>query len=362
MNLKIVILAGDGIGPEVCAAGVRVLEKVCAKYGHDLTLSEQLIGGAGIDLAGSSLPDAALVDCLSADAVLLGAVGGPKWDDPDAADRPEKGLLKIRKEMGLFANLRPVKLHPDLTAASPLKAEKLVGVDLLVVRELTGGLYFGEGKRWIDQDGQEHAYNKMSYSQSEIRRIVDMAFKAAQGRSKRLASIDKANVLDVMRLWRKTVVEVAEDYPDVTVEHVLVDAATMYLLSRPASFDVMVASNMFGDIITDEASMLSGSMGNLPSAALGETLNRYGNPRGMYEPIHGSAPDIAGQGIANPIGTILSLAMMLRHSFGLEDEAVAIESAVDQALSAGHRTGDLARGGEQTLTTAQMANVIMEMI
>ncbi|HFC12521.1 MAG TPA: 3-isopropylmalate dehydrogenase, partial [Anaerolineae bacterium] len=216
--------------------------------------------------------------------------------------------------------------------------------------------------RWIDQDGQEHAYNKMSYSQSEIRRIVDMAFKAAQGRSKRLASIDKANVLDVMRLWRKTVVEVAEDYPDVTVEHVLVDAATMYLLSRPASFDVMVASNMFGDIITDEASMLSGSMGNLPSAALGETLNRYGNPRGMYEPIHGSAPDIAGQGIANPIGTILSLAMMLRHSFGLEDEAVAIESAVDQALSAGHRTGDLARGGEQTLTTAQMANVIMEMI
>lgn len=362
MNINIVTLPGDGIGPEVCAAAVRVLEKVAEKFGHELTTSEQLMGGIAIDEAGSSLPDETLAACQQSDAVLLGAVGGPKWDDPDAADRPEKGLLKIRKEMGLFANLRPVKLHPDLTDASPLKAEKLEGVDMLVMRELTGGLYFGKSERWTDDDGETHAYNTMTYSRSEIARIVDLAFKAAQGRRKKVTSVDKANVLDVMRLWRKTVVEIAEDYPDVEYEHVLVDAATMHLLTRPASFDVLVAGNMFGDIITDEASMLPGSMGNLPSASIGEALNRYGHPRGLYEPIHGSAPDIAGQGIANPIGTILSTAMMLRHSLGLESEAAAIEAAVDQALSAGNRTGDLAKPDEPKLNTDEMTAAIVSFL
>ncbi len=360
MKINIVVLPGDGIGPEVTAAAVQVLQLVADKFGHQLELTTRQIGGIAIDEAGSSLPDDTLAAAVAADAVMLGAVGGPKWDDPDAADRPEKGLLKIRKEMGLYANLRPVKLHPDLIDASPLRPEKLAGVDMLVMRELTGGLYFGESKRWQDDDGQEHAYNTMVYSENEIRRILDLAFKAAQGRRGKVTSIDKANVLDVMRLWRKTAVEVAEDYPDVELEHVLVDAATMHLLSRPASFDVLVAGNMFGDIITDEASMLPGSMGNLPSASLGEALNRHGHPRGLYEPIHGSAPDIAGQGIANPIGTILSTAMMLRHSFGLESEAAAIEAAVDGALSAGNRTADLAKPDEVALSTAQMCEAILE--
>ena len=362
MELNIVVLPGDGIGPEVAAAGVQILQAVADKFGHQLNTEEHLMGGIAIDEAGSSLPDETLAACHASDAVLLGAVGGPKWDNPDATDRPEKGLLKIRKEMGLFANLRPVKLHPDLTDASPLKAEKLVGVDMLVIRELTGGIYFGEGKRWTDENGQEHAYNTMSYSENEIRRIVDLAFKAARGRRGKVSSIDKANVLDAMRLWRKTAVEVAEDYPDVELEHVLVDAATMHLLNRPASFDVMVAGNMFGDIISDEASMLPGSMGNLPSASLGEALNRYELPRGMFEPIHGSAPDIAGQGVANPIGTILSTAMLLRYSFGLEEEAAAIEAAVDQALSAGNRTGDLANEGDASLSTAEMCEAIVAYI
>ena len=361
MEAKIVVLAGDGIGPEVAGAAVRVLEAVAAKFGHSFTFDAQLMGGIAIDEAGSSLPDATVAACLESDAILLGAVGGPKWDDPDAVDRPEKGLLKIRKTLGLFANLRPVQIHPDLAEASPLKANRLEGVDLLVIRELTGGLYFGEGGRWVE-DGEEYGKNTMFYSASEIRRIVDLAFKAAMGRRKRLASIDKANVLDVMRLWRKTVMEVAEDYPEVEVDHVLVDAATMHLINRPASFDVMVAGNMFGDIITDEASMLPGSMGNLPSASLGEDLNRHGHPRGLYEPIHGSAPDIAGQGIANPIGTILSSAMLLRHSLGLEEEAAAIEQAVDQAISAGHRTGDLQGGNGKVLNTAEMTEAILSFI
>lgn len=362
MQAKIVILPGDGIGPEVTAAAIQVLEAVAEKFGHSFEFDEQLIGGIGIDEAGSSLPDATLEAAKSADAILLGAVGGYKWDDPDATDRPEKGLLKIRKELGLFANLRPVKIHPDLASASPLKAEKLEGVDLLVIRELTGGLYFGKSDRWTDENGEEHAYNTMQYSASEIRRIVDLAFKAAQGRRGKLSSIDKANVLDVMRVWRKVVTESAEDYPDVEVEHVLVDAATMHLLNRPASFDVMVAGNMFGDIITDEASMLPGSMGNLPSASLGSDNNRLGHPRGLYEPIHGSAPDIAGQGIANPIGTIMSAAMLLRHSFGLEAEASAVEAAVDATLSAGHRTGDLARGDEVALNTQQMTEKVLSFL
>lgn len=358
MQAKIIILPGDGIGPEVTEAALAVLARVAVQFGHEFATEEHLIGGCAIDATGTALPDATLAAALEADAVLLGAVGGPKWDDPTAAVRPEQGLLKIRKALGLFANLRPVRLHPDLLNASPLKPEKLVGVDLLVIRELTGGLYFGPSG-WDRDSADPTAYNTMLYSASEIRRVADLAFKAARGRRGKVTSIDKANVLDVMRLWRKTVAEVAEDYPDVELEHVLVDAATMHLLSRPASFDVMVAGNMFGDIITDEASMLAGSMGNLPSASLGEARNRHGHPRGLYEPIHGSAPDIAGRGIANPIGTILSLAMLLRHSLGLEAEAAAVEAAVDAALSAGSRTGDLARGNEPALNTAAMTAAII---
>ena len=358
MKANIVVLPGDGIGPEVTAAAVAVLNKVAEKFGHEFELDEQLMGGCAIDATGSSLPDETLAAAMAADAVLLGAIGGPKWDDPDAADRPEKGLLKIRKKMQLFANLRPVKLHPDLTDASPLKADRLEGVDILVIRELTGGLYFGEGGRWTDEDGEEWGKNTMIYGQSEIRRILDVAFKAAKGRKGKLTSIDKANVLDVMRLWRKTAVEMSQDYPEIELEHVLVDAATMHLINRPASFDVMVAGNMFGDIITDEASMLPGSMGNLPSASIGADMNQFGLPRGMYEPIHGSAPDIAGQGIANPIGTINSVAMLLRHSLGLEDEAAAIEKAVFDTISQGHRTGDIA-GGMPSINTKEMTEKIL---
>lgn len=354
MEAKIVLLPGDGIGVEVVAAAHAVLETIGRIEGHTFETTQHLIGGCAIDAHGVALPDATRDACLSADAVLLGAVGGPKWDDPNASVRPEQGLLAIRKAMGLYANLRPVKLHPDLIDASPLRPERLAGVDLLVIRELTGGLYFGEGGRWTE-NGEEYGKNTMLYSASEIRRIAVLAFEAAQGRRGRVASIDKANVLDVMRLWRHVVTEVAADYPDVTLEHVLVDAATMHLLSRPASFDVMVAGNMFGDIITDEASMLAGSMGNLPSASLGSRLNQLGKPQGLYEPIHGSAPDIAGRGIANPIGTILSLALLLRYSLGLDTVANAVERAVDAALSAGYRTADLLNADASPNTSAPLS-------
>ncbi len=360
MKAKIVILPGDGIGTEVVEGATAVLHTIAQKFGHTFETEEQLIGGCAIDAEGTALPEATVTACQSADAVLLGAVGGTKWDDPNAKVRPEQGLLGIRKAMGLFANLRPVKLYPALADASPLRRDKLDGVDILVVRELTGGIYFGERERWTDENGEEWGKDTMLYSASEVRRIADIAFKAAQGRRGKVASIDKANVLDSSRLWRKTVVALAEEYPDVELEHVLVDAATMHLLSRPSSFDVMVAGNMFGDIVTDEASMLTGSMGNLPSAALGSALNSHGLPRGMYEPIHGSAPDIAGMGIANPVGMIMSLAMMLRHSLGLEEEAMLVETAVAQAINDGHRTGDLARDGEKALSTEEMTAVILQ--
>ena len=360
MKAKIVILPGDGIGPEVVKGATAVLETIAQKFNHTFETEEQLIGGIAIDATGSALPDATTTACKAADAVLLGAVGGPKWDDPNAKVRPEQGLLGIRKEMGLFANLRPVKLYPALADASPLRRDKLDGVDILVIRELTGGIYFGDRKRWTDENGEEWGMDTMVYSAGEVRRIAEIAFKAAQGRRGKLASIDKANVLDSSRLWRKTVVALAEQYPDVELEHVLVDAATMHLLSRPASFDVMVSSNMFGDIVTDEASMLTGSMGNLPSASLGSTENSHGFPRGLYEPIHGSAPDIAGKGIANPVGMIMSLAMMLRHSFGLEEEAKVVETAVSKTIADGHRTGDLARDGEKALSTEEITAVILQ--
>ncbi|MGF1456290.1 MAG: 3-isopropylmalate dehydrogenase [Alphaproteobacteria bacterium] len=346
MKLPIVYLPGDGIGPEVASAGLAVLEAVAGRFGHGIEAREHLIGGAAIDAGCHPLPDetaSAVKDC---GAVLLGAVGGPKWDKADP--RPEKGLLALRKALGLFANVRPVRPHPDLLDHSPIKADRLKGVDLVVVRELTGGLYFGDKARDADT-----AHDTCVYTRGEVDRVVRFAADLARRRRGRLTSVDKANVLETSRLWRAVTDEiVAADYGDVTLETLLVDAAAMHLINRPADFDVMVTENMFGDILTDEASMLAGSMGLLPSASLGAP----GSP-GLYEPIHGSAPDIAGRGIANPIGTILSVAMMLRHSFDLEDEAAAVESAVDAVITAGIRTGDL--GGTAT-TQAVTAAVIAQ--
>lgn len=362
MEAAIVLLPGDGIGPEVTAAAGAVLQAICRSIDCSLHIEEHLIGGCAIDALGTPLPEATLQACRRADAVLLGAVGGPKWDDPGASVRPEQGLLGVRKELGLFANLRPVKPHPDLLPASPLRPERLVGVDLVVVRELTGGIYFGEPRLRREARGEVEAVDTMAYSQSEIRRVAHTAFQLARQRRRKVSSVDKANVLECSRLWRQTVNEVARSYPDVTLEHILVDAAAMYLLSRPASFDVILTENMFGDILTDEASMLTGSMGNLPSASLGEARNSINQPFGLYEPIHGSAPDIAGKGIANPIGAILSAAMLLRHSLGLAREASALEEAVSSVLSAGHRTIDLVSPGEPACSTAEITALILEQL
>lgn len=352
MKAKIVLLPGDGIGPEVIAEAVRVLDVVASKNGHTFEYAERLIGGCSIDKYDSSLTDETLADCQAADAVLLGAVGGPKWDDPNAKDRPERGLLALRKGLKVFANLRPVKVHPALIDSSPLKADKLEGVDMLVVRELTGGLYFGWPKGREVKDGRERAVDTLEYYDYEIRRVVELAFRLAKGRRKKVTSVDKANVLESSRLWRQITAEIGAQNPDVTLEHVLVDTAAIRLVTGPASMDVVVTENMFGDILTDEASVLAGSMGMLPSASLGESS------LGLYEPIHGSAPDIAGKGLANPIGTILSVAMMLRYSLKLDSEAVSIEQAVDNAITSGARTGDL--GGK--LTTRQMADEIIRRI
>ena len=349
MNYNITLLPGDGIGPEIIAETVTVLETIASKYGHTFSFAERLMGGCSIDKYGSSLTDETLADCQSADAVLLGAVGGPKWDDPKAKDRPERGLLALRKGLGVFANLRPVKVHPALIDSSPLKPEKLKGVDILVIRELTGGLYFGWPKGRDIKDGRERAVDTLEYYDYEIRRVMELAFSLAKGRKKKVTSVDKANVLESSRLWRQIAVQVGAQNPDIELEHTLVDTASMRLITGPAWMDVIVTENMFGDILTDEASVLAGSMGMLPSASLGAGKN------GLYEPIHGSAPDIAGKGIANPIGTILSSAMMLRYSFGLEVEAAAIEKAVDQAITDGARTADL--GGK--LTTKQMTKEII---
>ena len=349
MQANIVLLPGDGIGPEIISETVRVLEVIAGKYGHSFSFKERLMGGCSIDKYGSSLTDETLADCQSSNAVLLGAVGGPKWDDPRAKDRPERGLLALRKGLGVFANLRPVKVHPALIDSSPLKPEKLVGVDILVIRELTGGLYFGWPKGRDIKDGRERAVDTLEYYDYEIRRVVELAFKLAQGRKKKVTSVDKANVLESSRLWRQIAVEVGAHNPDVLLEHMLVDTASMRLITAPAAMDVVVTENMFGDILTDEASVLAGSMGMLPSASLGSS-----GP-GLYEPIHGSAPDIAGKGIANPVGTILSSAMLLRYSLGLETEAASIEKAVDETITAGARTCDL--GGR--LSTRQMADEII---
>jgi 3-isopropylmalate dehydrogenase len=352
MKAKITLLPGDGIGPEVVAESVRVLEIIAKKYNHNFSFTERSMGGCSIDKFGSSLTEETLADCQASDAVLLGAVGGPKWDDPQAKDRPERGLLALRKGLGVFANLRPVKVHPALIDSSPLKAEKLIGVDILVIRELTGGLYFGWPKGRDIKDGRERAVDTLEYYDYEIRRVIELAFKLAKGRKNKVTSVDKANVLESSRLWRQIAVKVGQENPDATLEHVLVDTASMRLITGPAYMDVIVTENMFGDILTDEASVLAGSMGMLPSASLGT------NGPGLYEPIHGSAPDIAGKGIANPVGTILSSAMLLRYSLGLTVEADLIEKVVDEAISSGARTSDL--GGR--LNTQMMANEILSRI
>jgi 3-isopropylmalate dehydrogenase len=336
MKATIVLLPGDGIGPEVVDEARRVLEAVGKHFGHRFEFAEHLIGGAAIDAHGTALPDDTLAACRGADAILLGAVGGPKWDDPNAKVRPEQGLLGMRKALGLWANLRPVKPFPELAGCSPIRPERLAGVDVLVIRELTGGLYFGTPRGRHEEDGKRRAVDTLEYSDHEIARVVGLAFELARGRRRRVTSIDKANVLESSRLWRQVAVEVAFRYPDVKLDHQLVDSAAMRLVSAPASFDVIVTENMFGDILTDEASVLAGSLGLCPSASLGD------GRCGVYEPIHGSAPDIAGRGIANPIGTILSAAMLLRHSLKLEGEARAIEAAVAAAVTAGVRTADLA--------------------
>jgi 3-isopropylmalate dehydrogenase len=379
MQAVITTIPGDGIGPEVVAEGVRVLEAVGARFGHTFEIRSALLGGIAIDTTGTALPEETLRLCRESDAVLLGAVGGPKWDNPEAKVRPEQGLLGIRKALGLFANLRPVKLHPRLVAASPLRPERLEGVDLLVVRELTGGIYFGEKGRDRDADGQESAYDACTYTTGEIERVVRAAATLARGRRGKLTSVDKANVLETSRLWRSVTTRVMrEEFPDVQLDHILVDACAMYLLSRPASFDVIVTENMFGDILTDEASMLAGSMGMLPSASLGGSVVRSqssvaSEPRatdhgpratrmGLYEPIHGSAPDIAGKGIANPLATILSVALLLRLSLGLEAEASAVESAVAATIDAGYITGDIAAPGEKTYTTGEVGAAVAERV
>lgn len=355
MQANIVLLPGDGIGPEVAAEAVRVLEIIASKYEHTFTFTERLMGGCSIDKHGSSLTDETLADCQASDAVLLGAVGGPKWDDPNAKDRPERGLLALRKGLGVFANLRPVKVHPALIEWSPLKPEKLKGVDIMVVRELTGGLYFGWPKGRDVKDGRERAVDTLEYYDYEIRRVMELAFKLAKERKKKVISVDKANVLESSRLWRQIAATVGEEHPDVELEHMLVDTAAMRLITGPAWMDVVVTENMFGDILTDEASVLAGSIGMLPSASLGEAPCGDDTGPGLFEPIHGSAPDIAGQGIANPVGAILSSAMLLRYSLGLEDEAASIEDAVDKAITDGARTVDV--GGQ--LSTKQMSDEVI---
>jgi 3-isopropylmalate dehydrogenase len=349
LKARIVLLPGDGIGPEVVAEGRRALEAIADRFEHQFEFSQHLIGGCAIDATGSPLPEATLAACRASDAVLLGAVGGPKWDDPNAPVRPEQGLLGIRKALGLFANLRPARPHPALVDASPLRSERLKDVDLLVVRELTGGLYFGQPKGREQVNGHVRAVDTLVYHDYEIRRVVELACRLAAGRRRKVTSVDKANVLESSRLWRQTASAVAAGHADVRLEHMLVDTAAMRLVAQPSGFDVIVTENMFGDILTDEASVLVGSMGLLPSASLGES-----GP-GLYEPVHGSAPDIAGQGVANPIGTILSAALLLRYSLKLEHEAGVLEAAVEATIADGARTVDLGGGRG----TRQMADEVI---
>lgn len=357
MEFNIALLRGDGIGPEIVDSAVEVLKKTAEKFGHTFNFTPYLIGGAAIDATGKPLPEETVEGCLASDSVLLGAVGGPKWDNLPGDCRPEKALLGIRAAMGLFTNLRPAKLYKALKDSCPLRPDIVEnGFDLMMVRELTGGIYFGERGRREGKYGEE-AYDTECYSKMEIERIAKVAFETARKRNKNVISIDKANVLESSRLWRATVHEIAKEYPDVTCTDMLVDNAAMQLVKNPAQFDVVVTSNMFGDILSDESSQITGSIGMLPSASLGSTK------RGMYEPIHGSAPDIAGQNKANPIATILSASMMLRYSFDLDKEADAIDAAVDKFLDMGCRTADLAGNtGVKPLSTTEVTEKILELL
>ena len=355
MDALITVLPGDGIGPEVASAATTVLQQVAAKYGHNFSIDNKLIGGAAIDATGSPLPDDTINSCKNSDAVLLGAVGGPKWSDPNAKVRPEQGLLKLRGELEVFANLRPVQIFDALFEASPIRSERLQGVDLVVVRELTGGIYFGDKTR-----DDSSASDVCTYHTYEIERIVRVAGKLAQQRGYKLCSVDKANVLETSRLWRDVTNRVMNnEFPDVVLEHMLVDAAAMHLINRPAHFDVIVTENMFGDILTDEASMLAGSLGMLPSASLGR-LDARGRRKAIYEPVHGSAPDIEGKGLANPCGAIASVAMLLRHSLGLDEEAGEVETAIRDVIDSGARTADLITAGEKTFSTSEMTDAVLK--
>jgi 3-isopropylmalate dehydrogenase len=356
VDAKITLLPGDGIGPEVVAEAVKTFRAIGGKFNHTFEFTTALAGGIAIDQTGTPLPDETLAACRNSDAVLLGAVGGPKWSDPKATVRPEQGLLKLRKELGLFANIRPVKIYPALAEASTLKPEVIASVDMVIVRELTGGLYFGQPQGRHDNDRGRAAVDTLYYTEGEIGRLMRISFDLARQRRKKITSVDKANVLASSRLWREVAHEVAAEYPDVEYEDILVDACAMFLIRRPGDFDVIATENMFGDILSDEASMLAGSMGMLPSASLAE------GKFGLYEPIHGSAPDIAGQGIANPLATILSAAMMLRTTFGLTTEADAVEVAVDEVLARGYRTPDLAWSGETTVGTEEMGDLVASTI
>ena len=347
--MKICVLPGDGIGPEIIAEAVRVLNAL------DLTFEMEtaLLGGCAVDATGNPYPEATQKLAREADAVLLGAVGGPQWDNLPREKRPERGLLGIRKDLNLFANLRPAILYPELANASTLKPEVVAGLDILIIRELTGDIYFGQPRGVREENGERVGFNTMVYSESGIRRIGHVAFQAAQKRNKKLCSVDKMNVLECTQLWRDVMIEIARDYPDVELSHMLVDNAAMQLVKAPKQFDVMVTGNMFGDILSDEASMLTGSIGMLPSASLDD------KNKGLYEPSHGSAPDIAGKGVANPLATILSAAMMLRYTFGLEDQAQRIETAVKKVLAQGYRTGDIYERGTNKVGTKEMGDAVL---
>lgn len=345
-------MPGDGIGPEVAAAGTKALQRIAAVYGHDFRFSEQLIGGAAIEAVQDPFPPDTAASCRESDAIMLGAVGGPQWSDPNAKIRPEQGLLALRAELEVFANIRPVEIIDELAGASPIKLDRLQGVDMIVVRELTGGIYFGEKTR-----DAESASDLCIYHRHEVERIVRVAAKLSAQRKGRLCSVDKANVLESSRFWRDiTSTTVSREFPGIALEHILVDAAAMHLINRPADFDVIVTENMFGDILTDEASMLAGSLGMLPSASLGISS------RGLYEPIHGSAPDIAGRGIANPCGMIASVALLLRHSLGLDEEARALEQAIRAAIAEGVRTADIVDRGAAVASTAEMTDAIIRQL
>ena len=347
--MKICVLPGDGIGPEITAEAVRVLKALDLKF----EMEEGLLGGCAVDATDHPYPEATQKLARAADAILLGAVGGPQWDTLPREKRPERGLLGIRKDLNLFANLRPAILYPELANASTLKPEVVAGLDILIIRELTGDIYFGQPRGIREENGERFGFNTMVYSESEIRRIGHVAFQAAQKRDKRLCSVDKMNVLECTQLWRDVMIEISKDYPDVELSHMLVDNAAMQLVKAPKQFDVMVTGNMFGDILSDEASMLTGSIGMLPSASLDD------KNKGLYEPSHGSAPDIAGKGIANPLATILSVAMMLRYTFSLEEQALRIEKAVKAVLAQGYRTGDIYERGTNKVGTREMGDAVL---